>query len=650
MHIAHVVRQFHPGVGGIETYVESLAREQKRAGHEVTVVTLDRVFTKPDTPLPAQDRRDGVRIRRIPYRGSSRYPIAPSFLALLRGADVVHVHAVDFFCDAAAWTTFLHRKPLVLSTHGGFFHTGYARLLKRAYFQTVTRLSLRAYSAVLASSHADFARFSAIRKSAMSVVENGVDIRKFADAGSRTLRKHIVFIGRFSTNKRLDRLLDFMRALCARDPAWRLSVVGVPWDLTADAITAAAAERGVGDHVTLHVDAPNQAVLEILGAASFVASASEFEGFGLSVVECMSAGLWPILNDIPPFRRLHEESSLGLIGDFKEPAQLADQLVAALPALVSSYADRRAAAISFARRYDWPAVAARIESIYRRVVGLDSRLICGVPVAVSGREQAIETLDHAIERKRPMKVAFLNSHAANLAQAVPAFRDCLRRSLVLNDGVGVDLASRLLFKRSFPANLNGTDFTPAYLAGTVHAHRIFLLGARPEVVARAARRLQARFPRHRVVGFHHGYAPPEDDDAVVARIRAARASLLLVAMGNPRQEVWVDRHLQATGATLALCVGAFFDFAAGAVPRAPEWVRAARVEWLFRLAIEPGRLWCRYLVGNPAFLARVMRQKLRSERVLGDAGAGTGAERPSAGPLTAVVNLPPDGGRHAPAA
>jgi exopolysaccharide biosynthesis WecB/TagA/CpsF family protein len=155
------------------------------------------------------------------------------------------------------------------------------------------------------------------------------------------------------------------------------------------------------------------------------------------------------------------------------------------------------------------------------------------------------------------------------------------------------------------------------------------------VVEAAARRLQARFPRHRVVGWHHGYAPPEDDATIVARIRAARASLLLVAMGNPRQEIWVDSHLQGTGAPLALCVGAYFDFEAGVVPRAPEWVRAARAEWLFRLAIEPGRLWRRYVVGNPVFLARVLRQRLRGERVSDDA-------RPS-------VNLPSERGRRAPA-
>jgi exopolysaccharide biosynthesis WecB/TagA/CpsF family protein len=87
---------------------------------------------------------------------------------------------------------------------------------------------------------------------------------------------------------------------------------------------------------------------------------------------------------------------------------------------------------------------------------------------------------------------------------------------------------------------------------------------------------------------------------------------LMVAMGNPLQERWIARHLTATGARLGVGVGAFFDFSAGVVPRAPAWMNRAGVEWAYRLAQEPRRMWRRYLIGNPLFLARVLRETMAS--------------------------------------
>ena len=130
MHIVHVVRQFHPAVGGLEGVVDSLSAEQVANGHRVRVVTLDRLFNAPDASRPRRhEQRNGVDIVRIPFLGSKRYPIAFSVIRHIRDADIVHVHGVDFFCDYLAWTALLHRRKLVLSTHGGFFHTDFATRL-----------------------------------------------------------------------------------------------------------------------------------------------------------------------------------------------------------------------------------------------------------------------------------------------------------------------------------------------------------------------------------------------------------------------------------------------------------------------------------------------------------------------------------------
>ena len=185
MLIVHVVRQFHPGVGGLETVVRELASAQVKAGHRVRVVTLDRLFNVAGTQkLPAREMLDGIEIIRIAYFGSSRYPLAFSALRHIKDADLVHVHAIDFFFDYLAWTKPWHGRKLVVSTHGGFFHTKYASLLKRVWFQTVTRLSLKFYAGVAAVSASDFERFSSIRPSGMVCIENGANVSTFRDAAA----------------------------------------------------------------------------------------------------------------------------------------------------------------------------------------------------------------------------------------------------------------------------------------------------------------------------------------------------------------------------------------------------------------------------------------------------------------------------------
>ena len=225
MLIVHVVRQFHPGVGGLENVVLELASAQVKAGHRVRVVTLDRLFNvAAKQKLPATETLDGIEIVRIPYFGSSRYPLAFSVLRHIKDADLVHVHAIDFFFDYLAWTKPMHGRKLVVSTHGGFFHTNYASRLKRVWFQTVTRLSLKFYAGVAAVSASDFERFSAIRPKGMVCIENGANVSKFHDASAAHVSRNRSFrIGRFAKNKRIDLLIEFVRALRRHDSEWRLT-------------------------------------------------------------------------------------------------------------------------------------------------------------------------------------------------------------------------------------------------------------------------------------------------------------------------------------------------------------------------------------------------------------------------------------------
>jgi exopolysaccharide biosynthesis WecB/TagA/CpsF family protein len=233
--------------------------------------------------------------------------------------------------------------------------------------------------------------------------------------------------------------------------------------------------------------------------------------------------------------------------------------------------------------------------------------ILGVPFAPLTADECIALVGAMLGDTPTHHIVIANAHTLNLAHEDPAYLTVLQNaSLVLRDGVGVEIASRLL-GRQLEYNFVGTDFVPHLLRaiGTSRV-RVFLVGARPSVAVAAGDALARLAPGIEIAGVADGYAELHD---AVTRVRASRADVLLVALGNPLQERWIAEHLARLDVRVAIGVGALFDFLAGRVPRAPEWMRTLRCEWLYRLYREPGRLWRRYLIGNAQFLWRVAKSR-----------------------------------------
>ena len=241
---------------------------------------------------------------------------------------------------------------------------------------------------------------------------------------------------------------------------------------------------------------------------------------------------------------------------------------------------------------------------------MDLRRIGPVDIAVTRARAAIDTIKSAILLGEPAVFGFANAHTVNLARRQPGVREVLARMTLFNDGIGLDLASRLLYGAAFPENLNGTDFTPALLASLPAGMRVYLLGGAPGVAEGARDALGRLFPAINVVGVRDGYFAAGEAAAVAAAVRAAAPQLVLVAMGQPRQEQWAVTHLDQCGGVL-LCIGAYLDFVSGRMPRAPALVRRMRAEWAYRLVLEPRRLAGRYLIGNIVFMVAALRQRLQ---------------------------------------
>lgn len=239
---------------------------------------------------------------------------------------------------------------------------------------------------------------------------------------------------------------------------------------------------------------------------------------------------------------------------------------------------------------------------------VDAMDIAGYPVLALDRDQLGTTLTHRWQAGEQCCLFFVNTNFVNQCEALrPRLRD--EAVLLVNDGIGMDLACWLLHRKRFPANLNGTDFVPWLLpilggeAGhTATPARVFLFGAAPGVAQRAAGALKASGVE--VVGVLNGYGEARDDQAVTEAINRSGANVVLVAMGNPMQEGWILEHRHHLQARLLVGVGALLDFLAGEKPRAPAWVRRFRLEWLYRMSLEPRRLGRRYTIDIVRFLRR----------------------------------------------
>lgn len=185
--------------------------------------------------------------------------------------------------------------------------------------------------------------------------------------------------------------------------------------------------------------------------------------------------------------------------------------------------------------------------------------------------------------------------------------------IIVNDGVGMDIAAKLLYKRKFMTNLNGTDFTPYFFLRHSQPLRVFLIGSKPAVLDKAAYHLVHEL-KQVVVGSCDGYEGMQKTD-LLQTINAAKPDVVLVAMGNPRQEQWILDHYQQLDTKFISGVGALFDFWAGDKPRAPEWVQELRMEWFYRLCIEPKRLMRRYTLDILIFLSHCFKYRQRPSKV-----------------------------------
>lgn len=229
----------------------------------------------------------------------------------------------------------------------------------------------------------------------------------------------------------------------------------------------------------------------------------------------------------------------------------------------------------------------------------------GVSLDLIDTSKVLELYNEYLYTKGTKTIFFLNAHYYNLSCKNIEYRKALNdSSLLLNDGIGIRLG--LKFKKiKEKENMNGTDLIPKIIEFSEKSgKRIFLLGADETSVTNAYKNLTTKYKKIIISGYNNGYF--QDDETIIRKINNSGAEVLILGMGAPYQELWAQRNKDKLEKVKVIVAGgAIIDFISGKVTRAPRVIRIINCEWLYRLYLEPRRLFKRYIVGNMVFFVNI---------------------------------------------
>jgi len=327
---------------------------------------------------------------------------------------------------------------------------------------------------------------------------------------------------------------------------------------------------------------------------------SHFEGFGLSLLEAMHAKLPCACSN---------NSSLGELGqgaaELFDPASV-QQIADAMQKILTDEAYQQqliARGEAKAANFSWQNTAGSLCDIYHK----RTAAVFGVPFFCGTMNEALQQIDELVKSKKSHHVAFINAHCLNIAYKNRKYKKILKEcSAVFADGIGAKIGAKMLCCK-VEENVNGTDMFPLLAE---KPYRIYLFGGAPGVAEKALENAGKLNGKAEFAGCADGFFKAKSEEEIFAELSELKVDILLVALGVPKQEEWIKSHLDQLPGCVAIGVGGLLDFVSGRIPRAPLWMRKANIEWCFRLYCEPIRLFKRYIIGNPLFIARVFQSKL----------------------------------------
>jgi len=241
--------------------------------------------------------------------------------------------------------------------------------------------------------------------------------------------------------------------------------------------------------------------------------------------------------------------------------------------------------------------------------------ILGVEVACVGLLDILSCVGHLRTIGGRRAVFYVNAHCINTACDDAEYQQILNQAdLVYCDGMGVVWASNMLGGCRLEKNTGADWIFPFCEFAEQKGISLYLLGGKPGVAKTVRQNLLNTYTALKIVGVSDGYFIENSEQVVLNDIKLLHPDVVLVGMGSPVQEKWISRHRGEIHAPVCWGVGALFDYVAEIEPRAPSWMSAVGLEWLWRLIVNPSGKWKRYLLGNPIFVYRVLMATFRLRR------------------------------------
>jgi len=599
------------GKSGISVYVREVVRELALQGHAVTLLM---------EPQEAEHADEQWR-RGLPAMYAPRWtrrPVLSMLWHVFCLPSVVRRRRRDFdgfvICAANRRVCASYPLPTVATVHDlANFHVPgkYSRLRMFYLAHVLPHYAKKAQRlvAVSGATKSDMVKFWHCRDGDVTVLYNGLAERQQACRGDGGRGENILYISRIEhPGKNHVRLIEaygrLPRDVAAAHP---LVIAGADWK-DAEIVHAAAAGSPHSDLIRFAGFVADTDMDKLWSDAGFYVFPSLFEGFGLSLVEAMSRGVPCACSNNGSLGEIAADVAVTF-----NPESV-DEIAAALGRLLGEGETEREARIArgveHAKRFSWADHVRGIVRLIEGRAGRETSLLFGIPVARVTESEAVERIVSLAKGPRGKRAAFVATLNVDfVANAVGGWpfggNDELwgylkGADLVTADGMPIVLLSRLL-RRRLPERVTGADMVPLICRRfAAEGLSVYVLGGDKEAVEEAFAKLGC--DGLKIAGVDPAFVKLDiEQPEIVDRINAAKPDILFVALGNPKQELWMGRNAAKLDVPVMIGVGGTFNFIAGRVKRAPRWMQKSGLEWIYRIVQEPGRLWRRYAYGFVKF-------------------------------------------------
>jgi len=238
----------------------------------------------------------------------------------------------------------------------------------------------------------------------------------------------------------------------------------------------------------------------------------------------------------------------------------------------------------------------------------------GCPIDNLSFDDTLRKIEDSIQKRKPIRHCAINAAKIVKIQSDRRLREVVVSSdMISPDGQSIVWASRFL-KEPLPERVTGVDLMQKLLElAAKKGYKVFLFGAREEVICELKEKLKRELPGLNLVGWRNGYFSKDEEEGIVKEINQKKPDILFVGMSSPKKEYWMNKYQGALRVPFCMGVGGSFDVLVGKIKRAPQWMQKLGLEWFHRFLQEPTRMWKRYLVTNSLFLFYLVKEKLKSQ-------------------------------------